>query len=152
VRLLNLILQMPRMTPLHSVGRGRGLFGLVSFSVGRDRGLFGLVSFSVRRGRGLFGLVSFSVRRGRWLFGLVSFSVRRGRGLFGLVYFPIEGLRSDSLGVSLLFSGRDPASGNNIVASDVTRWLRSETRVWIGIKQAKTFLQQYRHIKERGKS
>jgi hypothetical protein len=36
-----------------------------------------------------------------------------------------------------------------MVASDVTWWLRSETRVWIGNKQARTFLQQYRHERER---
>jgi hypothetical protein len=96
VRLLNLILQIPRMTQIHTVGRSRGLLGLVTSAIG--------------------------------------------------------GLRFDSLGVSLLFSGRDPASGNNMVASVVTMWLRSETRVWIGNKQTRTFLQQYRHIKERGKS
>jgi hypothetical protein len=39
-----------------------------------------------------------------------------------------------------------------MVASNVTRWLRSETRLWIGNKQARTFLQQYRHVNEKGKS
>jgi hypothetical protein len=73
-------------------------------------------------------------------------------GVFGLVSFACKGPRFASLGVSLLFSGRDPASSNNMVASNVTRWLRSESRVWIGNKQARTFLQQYRHMKERGKS
>jgi hypothetical protein len=75
-----------------------------------------------------------------------------GSGVFGLVSFVCGGSWFDSLGMSLLFSGRDPASSNNMVASNVTRWLRSETRVWIGNKQARTFLQQYRHMKERGKS
>jgi hypothetical protein len=72
--------------------------------------------------------------------------------VFGLVSFACGGPRFDPLGVSLLFSGRGPASSNNMVASNVTRWLRSEIRVWIGNKQARRFLQQYRHMKERGKS
>jgi hypothetical protein len=72
--------------------------------------------------------------------------------IFGLVSFACGGLRFDSFGVSFLFSGRGPASLNNMVASNVTRWLRSKTRVWIGNKQARTFPQQYRHMKERGKS
>jgi hypothetical protein len=55
-----------------------------------------------------------------------------GSGVFGLVSFACGGPRFDSLGVSLLFSGRGPASSNNMVASKVTKWLRSETRVWIG--------------------
>jgi hypothetical protein len=59
-----------------------------------------------------------------------------GSGVFGLVSFARGGPRFESLGVSLLFSGRGPASSNNMVASNVTRWLRSETRVWIGNKQA----------------
>jgi hypothetical protein len=75
-----------------------------------------------------------------------------GSGVFGLVSFACGGPRFDSLGVSLLFSRGGPASSNNMVASNVTRWLRAETRVWIGNKQARTFLQLYRHMKERGKS
>jgi hypothetical protein len=35
-------------------------------------------------------------------------------------------------------------SQNSLVASNITRWLRSETRVWIGNEQARTFLQQAR--------
>jgi hypothetical protein len=53
----------------------------------------------------------------------------------------------DSLGVSLLFSGRGSAFQQNMVASNVTSWLRSETRVWIGNKQARTFLQPQLHRK-----
>jgi hypothetical protein len=44
--------------------------------------------------------------------------------IFGLVSFACGGLRFDSSGVSLLFSGRGPALQNNMVASNVTRWLR----------------------------
>jgi hypothetical protein len=72
--------------------------------------------------------------------------------IFRLISFASGGLRFDTLGVSFLFSGRGPASSNKMEASDITRWLRSETQVWIGNKQATTFLQQYRHMKERGKS
>jgi hypothetical protein len=85
----------------------------------------------------------------------VSSSFRRaGSGvIFGLVSLACGGLRFDSPGVSLLFLGRDPAFQNNAAASkNVTRWLRSETWVWIRNKQARTFLQQYGHMKERGNS
>jgi hypothetical protein len=59
-----------------------------------------------------------------------------GSGEFGSVSSACGGPRFDSLGVSLLLSRRNPASSNNIEASNVTRWLRSETRIWIGNKQA----------------
>jgi hypothetical protein len=85
-----------------------------------------------------------------------SFGKAGSEVIFGLLFFACGCFRFDSPGVSLLFSGRGPGCGpafqNNMVASNVTRWLRSETRVWIGNKQARTFLQQYRHMKERGKS
>jgi hypothetical protein len=78
---------------------------------------------------------------------------RAGKGvIFGLVSFECGGNRFDSLGASLLFSGQNSAIQKNMVASIFTRGLRSETRVWIGIKQARTFLQQCRHMKVRGKS
>jgi hypothetical protein len=41
--------------------------------------------------------------------------------IFGLASFACGGLRFDSLCVSISFPGRDPASSNNIVASNVTR-------------------------------
>jgi hypothetical protein len=63
--------------------------------------------------------------------------------IFGLVSFACGGLRFDSPVVS------DPASQENMAASNVTRWFRSETRVWIGNKQARTFLQPQMHRKER---
>jgi hypothetical protein len=56
--------------------------------------------------------------------------------VFGLVSYACGGLRFDSPGVSLLFSGRGPAFQKNMVASNVTRCLRFETLVWIGNKQA----------------
>jgi hypothetical protein len=75
-----------------------------------------------------------------------------GSGVFGSVSFACGGLRFDSLGVSLLFSGRDPSSSNNMVASLATRWLRSEIRdPGLDREQARTF-QQYRRMEERGKS
>jgi hypothetical protein len=39
----------------------------------------------------------------------------------------------------------------SLIASNVTRWLLSETHVWIGNRQARKFLLQQRHIKERDK-
>jgi hypothetical protein len=91
VRLLNSILQIPRMTRLPSEGRGRG-----DFRTGFLR-----------------------MRRS---------PVRLPRCV-------------------LLFSGRDSASSNNMVTSNETRWLRSETRVWIGNNQTRTFLQPQIHRK-----
>jgi hypothetical protein len=41
-----------------------------------------------------------------------------GSGVFGSASFACEGPRFDFLGVSLLFSGRDPASSVNMVASN----------------------------------
>jgi hypothetical protein len=67
--------------------------------------------------------------------------------IFGTVSFACGGLRFDSLGVSLLFSRQGPAFQKNMIASNVARWLRSETRVWIGNKQARTFLQPQIHRK-----
>jgi hypothetical protein len=46
--------------------------------------------------------------------------------IFGLVFFACGGLRFDSPGVSLLFSGRGSAFQNNMVASNVTRLQLSE--------------------------
>jgi hypothetical protein len=45
-----------------------------------------------------------------------------GSGVLGLVSFACGGPQFDSLGVSLLFLGRGPASSNNMVASNVTRY------------------------------
>jgi hypothetical protein len=84
--------------------------------------------------------------------GSTSFDGAGSGVIFGVFSFSCGGLRFVSPGVPLLFSGRVLVFQNTIVASNVTRWLRSETRVWIGNKQARTFLPQYRHMKERGKS
>jgi hypothetical protein len=76
-----------------------------------------------------------------------SFGWAESEVIFGLVSFACGGLRFDSPGVSLLFSGRGPAFQKNMAASNATRWLRSEIRVWIGNKQAITILQPQIHRK-----
>jgi hypothetical protein len=65
----------------------------------------------------------------------------------GLVSFTGGGFRFDTPGVSLLLSGRGLAFQKNMVASNVTRWLRFETRVCIGNKQVRAFLQPQIHRK-----
>jgi hypothetical protein len=71
--------------------------------------------------------------------------------IFGLVSFACGGPRFDSLGVSLLFSGRGPAFQKNMVASNVTRWLRPRPGSGSGTNTQERFsnckyIERVRHV------